>query len=121
MAPTGEGLQQRLQVDSVSVRGILFEIAHRASQHGAHADIVLGGMMVKGDGNLNQSLEKLLFSQRRVPPNLFQNLVSGKELGAIEELNSTQQAMGAHTVLTQERVVAGCAHEKQQRKIGRAS
>jgi hypothetical protein len=42
--------------------------------------------------------------------------VSGKKLGVIEELNTMRQTIRTHTELTQERIVAGRTHEKQQWK-----
>jgi len=70
---------------------------------------------MKGDGHLGQSLKELLFCRRRFAPNIFQDFVRGEELGVIEELNAPRQAVPAHAVLTQERIVAGRTHKKQQR------
>jgi len=97
IAPSGEGFQQQLQIDLTMLSPEVFQVPHRAFQHRTHPNQIPGGMMVKGNGHLGQSLEELLFSQRCFAPHIFQNFVGGEELGVVEELNSTQQAIRAHT------------------------
>lgn len=61
------------------------KIAQPALQQRSAADNVPGGMVVEGDGDLNQALQKLALGLGSNPPDILQDLVGFKELGRIKE------------------------------------
>jgi hypothetical protein len=54
-------------------------------------------MMEKSDCNLNQSLQKLLLSLRRSPPDVFEYFMGVKKFGAIEQFDTLEIRRGIHT------------------------
>ena len=55
--------------------------------------------MVKSNGNLDQTLEELLFRHRGGPPDVFQYFVSLEKCSPIKEADSMQIFGGMHALL----------------------
>ncbi len=53
-------------------------------------------MMMKRDGNLNQSLQKLLFRPARFTPHVFPNLVRVEKMPLVEQPNPAPVAVFMH-------------------------
>jgi len=87
--PLAEGLKQCRQLDVPKASRRLGEILYGAFQHRSHTHPVSGGVMMKGDSDLNHPLEELLVLGGRRPPDVFEGFVSIKELGFVEEIDST--------------------------------
>lgn len=84
LAPLVERLEQSRQMDLSKVPRRLGQIRYGSFQHRSHAHAVAGGVVVKGNSNLNQSLKKLLVFGRGSAPDVFEGLVSVEELGVVE-------------------------------------
>lgn len=61
------------------------EIAQTAQQQRPAADNIPGGMVMQGNGDLNQALQKLALGLGSGPPDILQSFVGFKELGRIKE------------------------------------
>lgn len=53
-------------------------------------------MVVKGYGNLNHALKKLLVFWRCSAPDIFEGFMGVEEFGVVEEANSAEVRFGIH-------------------------
>jgi hypothetical protein len=65
--------------------GIRREVAKATLQQRPATNEVSRRMMVKGNRDLDQTLEKFAFWRVSLPPDILQRLVGFKELGGVEE------------------------------------
>jgi hypothetical protein len=96
-APLAERLNQCRQLDLSKAPRWLGKIPYGAFQYRSHAHSVSRGMVVKGYGNLNQSLKKLFVFGRCSAPNILEGFMSVEEFGVVEEANSAEVRIGIHS------------------------
>jgi len=87
--PLAERLKQGRQLDVTKASRRMGKIPDGAFEHRSHPHPVPGGVMMKGDSDLNHSLEKLFVFGRGSTPDVFKSLVSIKKLGIVKEIDST--------------------------------
>ncbi len=80
-APLVNRVKQRSQIHSSVLLGIRRQIAPGSFQQRTAAHLVSPGVMVQGHGDLNQPLQELALRLGRRPPDIFEDLVSLKEVG----------------------------------------
>lgn len=94
LLPIGKLGPQALEVNRWE--GILgaCEIAAGSIEDGLGADKVVARLMMKGDSQLNQSLQMSApgASTRGGPPNVFKHFVGVEKMGLIEEVNPMFEA-----------------------------
>jgi hypothetical protein len=95
--PLVEGMNKRRQIHFLMMRGIGREIAAGALEQRAAAHQVAAGMVVQGDGHLDQALQKLAFRFGGGAPDIFQDLVGFKETVLLEEPKTFPVSSGRHS------------------------
>jgi hypothetical protein len=83
-------------LDLPKAPGGLRKVLDSALQHRSHAHPVSRGIVVKGDGNLNQSSKKLFVFWRGGAPDVFEGFVGVEEFGFVKKANSVQVRIGIH-------------------------
>ena len=73
-------------------------------------------MMVKGDGDLDQTLQKLTLPLGRPAPDILQRLMSFKEMGAVKEPNALVKLMFQRVMETLDRAVRRLIHGRVKRE-----
>ena len=117
MEPAVERQQKQRKVDTAEVRRIPRQIARRAFEQGLGANMVAGRMVMKGDGHLDQPLNKSFFlGGIDGTPHVLPDLVSFKKLSVVEVLDSLVEAPKIHASFCH--MTTGCSPKKIQDFIG---
>jgi hypothetical protein len=66
--------------------GIALQIPRAALEQGTCADEISGRVMMEGDRDLNQSLQKFFLFRGCRTPDVFPDFVGVEEVGAVEEV-----------------------------------
>ena len=96
IAPDIERVANGCQVESTVPLGVGAEIATGAFEHRTASDEISLGVVVQGNRDLDQPLEKLAFGLRRGAPDILQNFVRLKELAIVEEMNAMLKSVRLH-------------------------
>lgn len=84
-APPIEFVPQRIQLDAAMAGGIRREIAAGALEQRSATRTVAPRIMMQGDRDLDETLQKFAFGLRFRPPDILQDFVGFKEMGGIEQ------------------------------------
>ena len=77
---------------------MLGQILSRSPQQRPSASHIPRRVMMKRDRNLNEPLQKLLFTPVRFPPHIFPNFMGFVEFLVIEQPNSATVSVRIHVV-----------------------
>ena len=69
------------------------QIAGGTLHHRYCADVIASGVVVKCDSQLDQSLQKLLFVDRRGAPDVFEHFMRVEELSLVKQANAVSIGM----------------------------
>jgi len=83
-------------MDSAEISRVVIEVLAGAGEQRARSNKISRGMMVQGDGNLDQALEEFLFRALRFAPDVFPHFVSVVEMALVEEMDAAMKSVGVH-------------------------
>ncbi len=83
-APAIDLLPERIEIDAAMVGRIGRQVPEGTFQQGSAANMVSFGMVMQGDSDLDQALEKLTLRLGGCPPDIFQDFVGFKEVRGVE-------------------------------------
>ena len=91
--PPGQRLQQSVYADSTKLSRADGKILAASLHQRISSCAIAGGMMMKGDRSLNESLEKSFFQALRFAPNVLPDFVGVIKVARIEEANASKIAV----------------------------
>ena len=95
LRPGGYFLEKDVEANPSELGSVAGEISHSAVHQGTSANRISRGVMVKGDSQLDQSLQKLLVVGSRVSPDVFKHLVGVEEARGVEQSDAVK-VFGMH-------------------------
>ena len=90
-APPIKFVPQRIQIDAAMAGGIRRQIPAGAFEQRSATRLVPPRIMMQGDCNLDQALQKFAFGLRLRPPDILQDFVGFKEMGGVEQRKSLEE------------------------------
>jgi hypothetical protein len=91
LPPLIDAMPEGNEIETVMVRGIGSQISPATFQQRPAAHGISLGIMMQGDGDLNQPLKKLALRLRSSPPDILQDFVGFKEMGGVEQAQSLKK------------------------------